>query len=248
MMKILIVEDEMPAYNRLVKIVNELLPDTEIVGHVDSIESGVAWFEKNDEPDLMLIDIHLADGSGFELISQVSPKCPYIFTTAYDQYAIEAFKTNGSGYVLKPVKKEELLFAVHKAMQLKVQPVDVSTEDAGRGKYKSRFMVRFGETIKALQVCDIAYCYSESKATFARSFNGQTWPMDHNLDALESMLDPKMFFRINRQYLVSFRSIDEMKIYTKSRILIKLNPPVKELPVVSSERSADFKQWLDDAV
>jgi len=246
-MRIVIVEDEMPASNRLTRMIKDLWPETDIMAIIDSVEAGVTWFENNAHPDLMFIDIHLADGSGFELIEQVNPQCPYIFTTAYDQYALDAFKTNGLGYLLKPVKKEELLLAFHKVEQLRQvlgganQPAADTDVSGGH----TRFMIRFGETIKTILTEEIAYCYSESKATFARTFNGNNWPMDYNLDTLEQMLDSKDFFRINRQYLVSIRAIDEMKIYTKSRIIVKLNPAVKEMPVVSSERSAEFKEWLN---
>ncbi|MES2704194.1 MAG: LytTR family DNA-binding domain-containing protein [Bacteroidota bacterium] len=247
-MRIVIVEDELPAYNRLARMIKEVVPAADIVAHIDSIESGVQWFEINVHPDLMFIDIHLADGSGFELISQANPACPYIFTTAYDQYAIEAFKTNGIGYLMKPVKKEELLLGIHKLQQLKNTLVGNIAELPAPGEsspYKSRFMIRFGETIRTLATIDIAYCYSENKVTFARTFNGHNWPMDYNLDSLETMLDPQQFFRINRQYIISLKSIEEMKIYTKSRIIVKLAPAVKDAPVVSSERSAEFKLWLN---
>ena len=122
--------------------------------------------------------------------------------------------------------------------------VPVQMPAAQPGDYKKRFVIRFGEHIKTLSVDEMAYCYSENKGTFARTYDGRTFPMDHNLDTLEQMLDPKDFFRINRQYLISLKSIDEMKTYSKARVIVKVKPPVNDPPIVSSERAADFKSWL----
>lgn len=249
-MKIVIIEDELPAYRRLAKLVAEVQPDAEIVAHLDSVRDAREWFAANDSPDLALMDIHLADGSAFELLGQAEVSCPVVFVTAYDQYAIDAFKTNSIDYLLKPVKKEELAAALGKLDKLRSLlsrnpvPKSATENQASPGTYRSRFVVRFGEHIKTIQTEDLAYCYSENKATFARTFDGRTYPMDQNLDALDSQLDPHGFFRINRQYIINIKAIDEMKTYTKARVIVKLNPAVKEAPVVSSERAAEFKQWL----
>ncbi len=249
-MRIVILEDEIPAYNRLCRLINEVIPNAEIITQLDSIETAMSWFSQNTTPDLIFVDIHLADGSGLELIQELNPKCPYIFTTAYNEYALEAFKTNGIGYLLKPVKKEELLLAYHKVDALKkiLTSTNNITNDEDTLGIRSRFMIRFGETIKTLLTDDIAYCYSENKATYAKNITGQNWPMDYNLDTLENMLPNSKFFRINRQYIVNINAIEEMKIYTKSRIIVKLKPDCKEQPVVSTERSAEFKNWLDGKV
>ena len=245
-MNIVIIEDELPAFKRLSKLVQEVIPQANIVGHLDSIKGSKEWFEKNPLPDVLFMDIHLADGSAFDLMKQVQIECPIIFTTAYDEYAMEAFKTSGLDYLLKPVKKEDIEGAMQKMKQYKdfFKREAGSSQSAQPAEYKKRFLIRFGEHIKTISVSDIAYCYSENKATFARSFDGRNYPMDHNLDALEQMLDPQEFFRINRQYLISLKSIEEMRTYTKARVIIKLTPAVKEQPVVSSERAADFKNWL----
>jgi two-component system LytT family response regulator len=244
-MNILIIEDEMPAYKRLSKLVQEVLPGAKILAHIDSIQAAAEWFGTNTCPDIVFLDIHLADGSAFDLLKKVKIECPIVFTTAYDQYAMEAFKTSSIDYLLKPVKKEDLEGALQKLRQFKElfgnDLAEVGTQPI---EYKKRFLIRFGEHIKTISVADIAYCYSENKATFAKTFDNRNYPMDHNLDTLETMLDPQDFFRINRQYLISLKSIEEMRTYTKARVIIKLQPAVKEQPVVSSERAADFKNWL----
>jgi len=251
-MRMVIIEDEKPAYNRITKLIKESIPNADIIAHLDSVKQSVEWFSNNPLPDVVFLDIHLADGSCFDLLKVVDVSCPIIYTTAYDQYAMDAFKTTGIDYLLKPVKKEELQNALQKLTTIKAflkqqekvaipsQPVNATT-----GKeYKKRFVVRFGEHIKTLQVEDVAYFFSENKATFARTVEGRTLPMDNNLDTLEQMLNPHDFFRINRQYLIALKAIDDMKTYSKARVIVTLKPAVKEQPVVSSERSAEFKHWL----
>jgi len=248
-MRILIIEDEIPAFNRLSKLIQETLPIAIIEQQVDSIQSAKEWFAANPMPDAVFMDIHLADGSAFALTESMVIDCPIIFTTAFDEYAIEAFKTNSVDYLLKPVKKQDLQRAFQKIKQLK--QIFLKNEphpgiSPQKKEYKKRFIVRYGEHIKSINIEDIAYFYSENRSTFARNFEGRSFPVDHNLDNLEQMLDPDLFYRINRQYLVCLRSIAEMKTYSKARVIVTLNPPVKEQPVVSSERAATFKQWLGD--
>lgn len=248
-MTIVIVEDEIPAYRRLEKLVLDAIPEARIVAHLDSIQMCMDWFTANPRPQLVFLDIHLADGSAFDLLQQLSMPCPVIFTTAYDQYAMEAFKTASIDYLLKPVKKEHLIAALEKLKKLEgffapSANSQATIASAKTAEYKKRFMVRFGEHIKTLSVADIAYFFSENKSVFARTFEGRSYPIDSNLDALEPLLDPESFFRINRQYIISLAAIAEMRTYTKARVLIKLSPETKEQPVVSSERAADFKDWL----
>jgi DNA-binding LytR/AlgR family response regulator len=244
-MNIVIIEDELPAFKRLSKLVTETFPAANIVAHLDSVSCAKDWFEMNNMPDIVFLDIQLADGSGLDLIKEVDFKCPVVFTTAYDNYAIEAFQTKSLSYLLKPVKKEDLEQVMQKLKDMRkmfgAMPDQADPDTTG---YKKRFIIRFGEHIKTLAVEDIAYCYSENKATFARTFDNRNYPMDHNLDALEKMLDPQQFFRINRQYLISLSAIQEMKTYSKARVIVTLQPQAKEQPVVSSERAADFKHWL----
>lgn len=245
-MNILIVEDELPAFNKLSKLVLETISGAEIVGHVDSIAGARTWFAEHAMPDVVLMDIHLADGSAFDLVKLVQVDCPIIFTTAYDEYAMEAFKTSSIDYLLKPVKKEELEMAFSKLSNFKsfFHPADAPRTATQPAEYKKRFIIRFGEHIKTVSVEEVAYFFSENKATYVRTHEGRTYPMDNNLDSLETMLDPEHFFRVNRQYIIHLKAIDEMKTYSKARVIVSLRPAVKEAPVVSSERAAQFKLWL----
>lgn len=248
-MKIVLIEDEHPARARIASLLKEIVPNTEIIATHETVKNATVWFSVNAMPDLVIMDVQLADGTAFDLLKVAAIDCPIIFTTAYSKFAVDSYRATTIDYLLKPVKKIELQQALQKLTRFKqifektAQPEqrETATKPA---EYKKRFIIRFGEHIKTLDVDQISYCTSENKNTYARSFDGQKHPMDYNLDALELMLNPQNFFRINRQYLINLKSIDEMKIYTKSRVLVKLNPPVKEPPIVSSERAADFKLWL----
>lgn len=251
MLRILIIEDEEPAANRLRKMILEAEPEAEILASIPSVSSAIKWFAENTEPGLILSDIQLADGTSFDIFREVNIKCPVIFVTAYDQYAIDAFKLNSVDYLLKPLKKDELhaalekfrttrpaapAFDIHQLLQAyKPQAVE----------YKERFIVRYGDHIKTIPTGEVAYFYTEDKVNFLTTLEGRRFAIDQNLDNLETLLDPRSFFRINRQFIVSIKSITEMFAYTKGRVLIKLNPATKQETIVSTERSADFKIWLD---
>lgn len=251
MKNILIIEDEEAAVRRLGKMVSEILPDANILPPLASIAASIDWLQNNPAPDLILSDIQLADGQSFEIFKEVAVKSPIIFTTAYDQYALEAFKVNSIDYLLKPIKKEELERALQKFNSLAAPPpsIDISkllqSLQPSRAAYKDRFAVRYGEHIRTIETSDVAYFYTENKVNFLVTKENKRYVVDMNLDQLESVLDPKNFFRINRQFIISFHSITEMFAYSKSRVLIKLNPPCKHETIVSAERSANFKTWID---
>lgn len=250
-MNILIIEDEEPAAKRLLKMLAEVTPRFSIAATIVSVTSGILWFKENKSPDLILSDIQLSDGLSFDIFKAVDITCPVIFTTAYDQYAIEAFKVNSIDYLLKPIKKEELEAALLKYAKLKNPPAtDISklmqSFPAQAAEYKKRFVVRYGDHIKTINVEDVAFFNTEDKVNFLTTKEGRRFAIDFNLDALENMLDPKTFFRINRQYIISIGAIKEMFAYSKSRVLIKLSPEAKHETIVSTERSADFKLWLGD--
>ncbi len=253
MINILIIEDEEPAANRLKKMLTELLPDANVLDNIVGVKSAIAWFKQNSLPDLIFSDIQLSDGLSFEIFKNVEIQCPVIFITAYDQYAIDAFKVNSIDYLLKPIKKNDLQTAINKFKKLnRSEPSSLDINklleafNQPKTDYKTRFIVRYGEHIKTIKIEDAAYFYTEDKINFITTKEGRRYTIDYNLDALESMLDPKIFFRINRQFIISIHAISEMFSYSKSRVLVKLNPPTKHETIVSTERSGDFKLWLGD--
>ncbi|OQA09501.1 MAG: Sensory transduction protein LytR [Bacteroidetes bacterium ADurb.Bin397] len=249
-MKYLIIEDEDPAAARLEKLITATAPDFSLQHHIVSIRSAVKWLQENEHPDLIFMDIQLADGISFEIFNQVAVKCPVIFTTAYDQYAIQAFKVNSIDYLLKPVKNEELDAAISKFRKTKASSEDPIPYEKLLGLLKvkpelhKRLLIRFGDTIKAVEVSDVAYFYTENKINYLCTFDKKTYPLDFNLDQLETMIDPEHFFRINRQFIVNLKAISKMVSYSKSRVKLELQPHTDIETVVSTERSPNFKNWL----
>jgi two-component system, LytTR family, response regulator LytT len=249
-MKLLIIEDEPASAQRLKKLAEEIDPEITVLEILDSISTSVEWFRTHSEPDLVLSDIHLADGLSFEIFREVNISCPVIFTTAYDQYAIQAFKLNSIDYLLKPVKKTELADAIKKFKKIQsVAPgFDLSQLTALLGnagkEFLRRLMVRIGQQIKVVEVKNIAYFYIDEKIVFGVSFSKDRYPMDLSLDQLEKQLDPERFFRINRAFIISLESIETMITYSKARIKIRLKPPCEVESITSTERSAEFRDWL----
>jgi DNA-binding LytR/AlgR family response regulator len=252
MINILIIEDEEPAANRLKKMITELEPGAKVLDNIVSVNSGISWLKENPLPDLIFSDIQLSDGLSFDIFKAVEVQCPVIFITAYDQYALDAFKVNSIDYLLKPVKKDDLQAALdkfkrlnHSAPALDINKV-LEVFNVPKTEHKTRFIVRYGEHIKTIKIEEVAYFYTEDKINFLTTNEGRRYAIDYNLDNLENMLDPKIYFRINRQFIISIHAINEMFSYSKSRVLVKLNPPCKHETIVSTERSGDFKSWLGD--
>jgi two-component system response regulator LytT len=253
-MTILIIEDEKLASDKLEKAILEVEPGSNVIGKCQSIASSVEWLKTNKHPDVIFSDIRLLDGLSFEIFSQVKTSTPVIFTTAYDQYAIRAFEVNSIDYLLKPVQREKLKASLTKLKSIskKESPSSFDIQEIVRlfkessPAYKSRFMVRFGQKLIALPIEKIAYFYSENKLTFIVSTDGKKYPVDQPLDELIEILDPKVFFKINRQYIITFDSIAEMHPYFKGRIKLLLNPKTEDDVVISSERTPEFKSWMDN--
>lgn len=250
-MKVLIIEDEEAASVRLKKLILEIDPLTEILGITESIESSLVWFTSNSQPDLIFADIQLADGPSFEIFKKIKITAPVIFTTAFDNYALQAFRHNGIDYLLKPVKKSELEQSLsrYKALRQDLRPAinydDLLSAISAKSKgFQKRLVVRIGQTIRTIEIEEVAYFYTEEKITFATIKNGKRLPLDATLDELEEILDPSEFFRINRQFIIHIKSIESMTSYSKSRIKITLKPSCTVETIVSTERSAEFKQWL----
>ena len=250
-MKILLIEDEEAAAARMQKLLRQVAPESQVVAVTDSIESSVNWLRQNPAPDLILSDIHLADGSSFEIFKEVEVTAPVIFTTAFDQYALEAFKVNSIDYLLKPVKLAELEKSLEKWKKLRPQPgpaLDyqqlINALKPAQPTHQKRLVIRYGPHIKTVEVADVAYFLTQEKITFLNTFGNKKLPVDFTLDELENMLDPAIFFRINRQFIINVSAIGNMTSYSKSRVKIDLNPPSEIETIVSTERSATFKNWL----
>lgn len=251
-MKVLILEDESLAADRIRRLIADIDPSIEILADIKSIEEGLAWFEANEAPDLIISDIRLLDGLSFELFKQIKIETPVIFTTAYDQYAIKAFEVNSIDYLLKPIQKEKLQSSIErhiKRTESQKFPADFSNLydliQNQKKAFKSRFMIKAGQKILALPVEKIAYFFSQHKLTYAVTREGKKYPIDQPLEVVDSQLDPKVFFRANRQYLISIESIAEIEPYFKGRLKVSLQPTAADELTISAERTPEFKHWLD---
>lgn len=256
--RFVLLEDEPAAANRLRKMVQELHPEAQHVHTLDTVEEALDWLPQHAAAyDLLFMDVQLADGISFEIFSEIRVEKPIIFTTAYDQFALQAFRVNSLDYLLKPVKGEELQQALRKfsRQQTPAAPVlDYSKlaealrqplQQQAEKSYQKRLLVKIGDTLKALDVKEAAYFYAHEKVIFMRQHSGREYPMDHNLDQLEALLDPRQFFRINRQYIINIDAIQSMHAWSKSRIKLLLQPPAPGETVVSTYRTGEFKEWLE---
>lgn len=251
-MRVLIIEDEKPAALRLSKMILAIRPAAEIIDVIDSVETAVAYLSNFNNLDLIFMDIQLADGLSFDIFRQVELKTPVVFTTAYDQYALKAFKVNSVDYLLKPIDPEELETAIVKYETQFQQNVsyDIGTinkllESIAKKEYKSRFLVRIGNQLTYINTTDIAYFKASDGVVQAICKNKKSPIIDHTLDQLEQMIDPKEFFRISRKFLIGVQSIRNIHSYFNSRLKIDVDPSNKEEMIVSRDRVSFFKEWLD---
>lgn len=250
-MNIIIIEDESRAANRLERMLLEIQPDINVVAKIETVEESIAFLETATNLDLIFSDIQLADGLCFEIYEKVKVSCPIIFTTAFDQYAIKAFKTNGIGYLLKPVDEDELKKAITKAKSLtKNTALDeimllANTLKGQTKSYKSRFMVKIGDKINSITTEEILTFYSLEKSTFILTKAGRKYIVDYSLEYLEGILDPNVFYRINRKYIISIDACKNIISYSNSRLRIQLDALKDEDVIVSRERVQQFKSWLD---
>lgn len=250
-MKVVILEDEKVAADHLQNILTSYDPTIIIEEKIDSVKNGIIYFLKNPVPDVVFMDIQLGDGLSFEILEAVDVACPIIFTTAFDEYALKAFKVNSIDYILKPVEKGDLEKAFEKIKNLNINLKASKKEDIKMvsemlsNQYKERFIVKIGEHIHSIQTTEILYFLSEHKATFAKSTENKKYLLDYPLDRIEMMLDPKTFFRINRKYIISYHSIEDIVQYSNSRLRIKLKHSDDTDVIVSRDRVSDFREWLD---
>ena len=247
----LIIEDEAPAAKRLEKLLKEVEPSITILKTIESVSSAIKWFEQHSQPDLLMLDIQLADGLSFDIFKQVRIDSFVIFTTAYDEYAIKAFELNSIDYLLKPINREKLRKSIEKFIRLHGEKTSIDIQaviaamDRGRKKYKLRFSVNVGTKIKSIETANIAYFYSMDKNTYLCTNEDRHYPVDYALDKLEELLDPQDYFRINRQCTVNYHAIEKINILSKSRVSIHTNPSTKEPLLVSTARTHEFRLWLD---
>ncbi|MFK7832367.1 MAG: LytR/AlgR family response regulator transcription factor [Winogradskyella sp.] len=251
-MTTIIIEDEKPSARRLQRMLKTLGMDAETMLH--SVEESIEWFQNNAHPDLIFLDIQLSDGLSFEIFETIDINSAVIFTTAYDEYALQAFKLNSIDYLLKPIDDEDLATAVkkYKGRAPQNQAVTLDFNDIknllvnpiGR-EYKKRFSVKVGQHLKLINIEDIECIYSENKGTYAFTNEGRNYLLDATLDQLEADLEPDVFFRISRKFYVNINAIKDMVSYTNSRLQIKLNRFNEQDIIVARERVKDFKNWLE---
>lgn len=251
-MDVIIIEDEKPSARRLQRMLTNLQIDASILLH--SVEASIAWFKENEHPDLIFLDIQLSDGLSFEIFEAVEINSAIIFTTAYDEYALKAFKLNSIDYLLKPIDEDYLAKAVakYKVRLPSQKPMLVDFDDIKSmlmnpldRTYKKRFSVRVGQHLKLITTADIECFYSENKGTYAHTIDGRNYLLDVSLEQLEPDLEPKVFFRVSRKFYVNVNAIKDMISYTNSRLQIKLNTFSEHEIMVSRERVKDFKDWLE---
>ncbi|MBT8178081.1 MAG: response regulator transcription factor [Eudoraea sp.] len=251
-MQVIIIEDEKPAARRLARLLSELGIEVSTLLH--SVEESIAWFQNHKHPDLIFLDIQLSDGLSFEIFDAVQVNSAIIFTTAYDEYALQAFKLNSIDYLLKPIDDEELAVAMKQYQNLNNQDktINLDFEDIKKlltnpleRDYKKRFTAKVGQHIKIINAEDIECFYSENKGTYAATQDGRNYLLDTTLEQLEEELAPENFFRVSRKFYVNIRHIQDIVAYTNSRLKVKLNRFNEQEIIVSRERVRDFKLWLE---
>ncbi|QHV96983.1 LytR/AlgR family response regulator transcription factor [Spirosoma endbachense] len=250
-MNVVIIEDEDRTARQLERLLKKYDPSIQVLLQIPSIKKAVDWFSQHPKPDLVFMDIHLEDGLAFSIFDQLSLTLPVIFTTAYDEYMLKAFKVNSIDYLLKPVDYEELTAAIEKFRTLRSQSTmpDLNALLAFMQKpqslnYRERFMITIGTRVHSVEVADIAYFYSEEKATFLITKSGQLLPLEYSLDQLSSLLNPVQFFRVNRQFIIARNAIQTIHAYSAGKLKVDLQPIPRQEVFVSMSRLSEFKDWL----
>jgi len=244
---VVIVENEQLAAEKLIGLIKNIQPEVEIIQILETVEEAVNWFTQNVSPDLVFMDIQLDDGNSFEIFDAVKITAPVIFTTAYDEYAIRAFKVNSIDYLLKPIEKEALDQALQK-YKSHFAVNDLETKVAGivnqiNTKYKTRFFIKIGVRFKSIPIENICCFFVQERNTFLKTDEGKSFDLDDSLDQLQKRVDPNLFFRINRNFLVNINYIDEIISYSANRLKLKINH--EEDLIVSRDKVSDFKHWMD---
>lgn len=253
-MKAIIIEDEKRAASNLRRLIQITDPEIEIIAELQTIDQSIKWFHDNPMPDIAFFDIHLADGSSFEIFKEIKITCPIIFTTAYDEYALKAFAVNSVDYLLKPINEEDLKRALNKVQTLSHgEKTSADNSDlikslldtlSKASTYKTSLLVTHKDKLIPIGLENIAYIYTESKLVKAVTFDGTTHILDQTLEEISGQLQPRNFFRINRQYLVSRKSVKDASIWFNSRLALNLIVPTPERLFVSRSNVKEFKQWI----
>ncbi len=251
-MKAVIIEDEKIAADLLRNLINQLDENIEVVTTLQTVEDSIEWLENNQHPDIMFVDIHLADGSSFSIFEKTEVRCPIVFTTAYDEYALKAFEVNSIDYLLKPINKDDLQRALNKYKNLKGDNKDLDYKkfvsrflnEGNVNNYKEYFLVPERDKLIPLAAKDIAYIYIDLKLIKAVNFSGKVYYLNQNLDEMMNQLNPKNFFRANRQYIVAHESIKDVSMWFGNKISLNLTLPTEEKIIVSKARVAEFKNWF----
>lgn len=252
MIKVIIIEDEKPSARRLQRMLSHIGIEAQAMLH--SVSEAVTWFETNEHPDLILLDIQLSDGLSFEIFERVEVKSAIIFTTAYDEYALKAFKLNSIDYLLKPIDDEELETAISKFRSNHLEPHDLFIDINQIKKllinpldreYKKRFTIKVGQHLRVVETEDIECFYSEQKATYCHTVDKKNYLLDLSLEQLEEKLDPVKFCRVNRKFIINMDGISDIISYTNSRLQVKLKHFSEQEIIVSRERVKDFRKWLE---
>jgi two-component system LytT family response regulator len=260
-LSVVIIEDEALAARRLGKMLADIDPSARVVAVLDSIEASVGWLAANPRPGLILMDIELVDGQSFEIFDRVAVDCPVIFTTAYDEYAIRAFKVNSIDYLLKPVAEKDLRQSLEKLGRLRglfaepdharLQVASLLREltagpQAGPAAYRDRILVKQGQRLFSITTAEVAYFCTREKLNYVRVRDGRQYLVDYSLDELEKSLDPRQFFRANRQFIAGFGAVERVSLYFNGKLKVILNPVPEEDVVISRDKAAEFRQWLGE--
>ena len=255
-MRTVIIEDEYPAAERLQEMVQMVAPEMTVETILGSVSAADDWFAAHPMPDLIFSDIQLSDGLAFETLEKNDIKVPVVFTTSFDQYAIRAFKLNGMDYLLKPIKQVELNEAIQKYRTLhadhslqdnfhRLQNLIETLSPGQQSMYKDRFLVKHQEQLVKVNVDEIAYFYTTNEMVLLQKLDGEQYLVDYTLEELEGSLDPKKFFRLNRQLMANIDAVDAIHLYFNKRLKVELNPPLREEVIISKVKSPAFKKWLE---
>ncbi len=250
-MKVVIIEDEQLTAQRLEGMLKIYDSGIEILAILPSVSESVEWFKSNTDPDLIFMDIHLEDGQCFSIFEKINLDLPVIFTTAYDEYMIKAFKVNSVDYLMKPLNAEELSHAIEKYKRLHEKHSEKENMEAfiraiqpKEAAYKQRFLISIGSRLKTIEVAEVHYFYSAEKVTFLVTKDNQRFPIDFSLDKLAAILNPQQFYRINRQMMIGLNAITNIHVYPKGRLKIDVIPDFKSDVMVSLDKVVEFKEWL----